>query len=254
MGSGYILLSDVFQIYWSKHDPTNLYFSMGGNSDVNNPTEGLFIIAEIHPAQRYRRGTGVTTILLAPVAAPKPETLVVLPTYEVHQYTFKEGVNQTARDETPVEVIPDVTGLTTASLGLSGYEKFQYINDIILILNPTSLFLEKNSKLLYFMQEISGGSEPDLALWNFLLKLEVYDRAGRPPINMATFKPVVLLSDDETPEFVVSESDFFGLPLFWHPGAGFSQVFKFNSWLQQRKFLAKLNISRATRLIAWDKD
>ena len=263
LGSDYILQAIGYQVYWSKHDPTNLYFSMGFNPDVNNPTEGLFLIAEVRLGQRYRRAYQPKTIIIAPTAASKPETLVVLPSQEVHQMIYNDGEPQVNtgnpdnkqrrprnRDDIPDE---ETIVIGVDDLGLAGYENFQYINDILMILNPTNLYLEKNGGLIYFMQSLLDGSDPDLALWNFLIKMEVYDRAGRPPINMATSKPATLLSDDEADPQTVSESDYLALPTFWHPGAGFTQNFSYNFWRSRRIWLSRLNISRATSLILWAK-
>ena len=79
LGGDYIFQMMGFQVYWSKHDPTNLYFSMGYNPDANNPTEGLFIIAEVRGGNRYSTSADPRVHVIAPAIAPKPETLVVVP-------------------------------------------------------------------------------------------------------------------------------------------------------------------------------
>ncbi len=269
MGSDYILQSMVFQVYWSKHDPKKLYFSTGRNPDANSPTEGLFIVAEIRGGVSYRTGTGPFTLIMAPHATPKPETLVVLPSYEVHQMIKKDGTTEIAVDitgdyERDDEKKPTRLGggyggwrdtrevLSAEYPALSGYEIFQYINDIQMILNPTALYLDDNKGLIYFMQSLRDGATPDQVLWNFLIKLEVYDRAGRPPVNMAVSAPNILLHDND-PTPIISEGDFAGVPTFWHPGAGYTQDYSFNWWLARRQWLPRLSINRAVSLILWDK-
>ncbi len=266
LGSDFILQATGFQIYWSKHDPTNLYFSTGFNPDTSNPTEGIFLIAEIRSGTRYRRGATPINFIIAPDAAPKPETLLVLPSYEIHQIATTQGaasvIPDTIRGRRPLPPqIGDVLLLgnrvevaSVDDLGLSGYESFQHINDIKLISSPTTLYIEDNGGLVYFTQNLLDGSESDPTAWDFLLKIEVYDRAGRAPINMAVTEPIQDLLSDEEDFQILSASNFLGLPTFWHPGGGFVLVSDFeNIWVSRRRRLRLLNISHATSLILWDK-
>ena len=273
----YILFSFGYQIYWSMHDPERLFFSAGLNPDAHESVEGLFVIAEIY---LNISGTGVDSegIItdatfdvvagrkIASDSPNKPQSVVTLPTYEIHQLSTPAGGGFSLFQGQQIPANPESTnplsvfGFNDANIeasetGLSGYDNFQSIKDVNIQFNIADLYNDENNDPIYFGLNLQDGAEINKALWHFLIKLEVYDRAGRPPINMSASIPESVEPDTDDGEIRqgFTASDYFGLSVFWEPISGYTSSV-LNGWLQfARGLTVSLNISKAMVLKIWTK-
>lgn len=243
-----------YQIYWSINDPTHLYFSRGLNPDTSNPIEGLYVIGEI----KIARGDTAFHITCA-TKTSIVKSLIMIPTIEIHQLSERaQIVTQYPGMSIEYEKTEwDIKTPQSDEIKLQGYEIFQAPRDISISMSPKSIRQSTNGDPLYFMQRLSDGAVPDKVLWLFLVKIEVYDRLGRPPNNMAGSKSFDLASDDESNIQAVSESDYYGIPALWDPGAGYNIDILSGGggnslWVGSRKYQRLLNSARAISLVMWE--
>ena len=257
-----------YQIYWSINDPTRLYFSMGFNPDTSNPIEGLFLIGEIKLSNiKYGGYQEIVFHIACATLTSKVKSLVMIPTIEINQLSLHEwwewgpeGIRGN-----PGRGRRKVTDIRTPQgdeIKLQGYEIFQAPRDISISMSPKGIQQSRTGGQLYFMERLSDGTIPEKALWIFLIKTEVYDRIGRPPLNLGGSKPSTIMTADEDDTQAVSESDFNGIPVLWDPGAGYNitridsgmigLVHNLGLWNGSRVFRGGLNIARAISLVAWE--
>lgn len=224
---------DSMTIYWSKDNPTYLYWTPGAPPDLI-PSLGLFAIARITAIPAT---LGVKVAIVVPSRDSSARTFVMQPDLEIHQLWRVDATDGTARYE---------DGFVTAETGL-GRSSFLPAVDHGLVIDPSNLRTEEEDIPLNIENALDGLAIPDSVLWAFVIKTRFYDRAGRPPLNM----PNSHENDTEDGGESFTKDDWDAVIAFWIPET-LTLADASNQWWIHFFFFYRLNIKIAAPVLRYE--
>ena len=224
---------DSMTIYWSKDNPTYLYWTPGAPPDLI-PSLGLFAIARI---TAIPSPAGVKVAIVVPSRDSSARTFVMQPDLEIHQLWQVDATDGHPRYE---------DGLVTAETGL-GRSAFLPAIDHGLVIDPSNLRTDEETTPLYIQEALDGLAIPDSVLWAFVIKTRFYDRAGRPPLNM----PNSHVNDTEVGSKSYTKDDWDAVIAFWIPET-LTLAAASNHWYLHFYHFYRLNIKIAAPVLRYE--